>query len=240
MGGDRHRRRGRIGGQTDDKIVVVPLGRIREEGENLSVPYSIAHVEDGPEVEAGDEISEEDDEKLRLYYAIGLADEEFRTESNSYAWQVPEGEAPAQKITDDLDGKETPGGESKDRSVEERHEEYSPWRTTTTPRTPRTTETPDAAGRYRPPGDQRGWPLLGPVRPRRGGQRGERSGILQAMLDFEVALMNALARAGLAPAGAAEELRGIADAADSISPRSAGPRRRALRSRRCFRRCATG
>jgi sporulation protein YlmC with PRC-barrel domain len=116
----------RIGGGTGDKIVVVPLGRMREDGENLSVPYSIAHVEDGPEVEAGDEISQEDDEKLRLYYSIGLADEEFRTESNSYASQVPEGEAPAQKITDDLDDKETPGGESKDRSVEERHEEYSP------------------------------------------------------------------------------------------------------------------
>jgi 3-carboxy-cis,cis-muconate cycloisomerase len=41
----------------------------------------------------------------------------------------------------------------------------------------------------------------------------ERS-FLQAMLDFEVALMNALARAGLAPAGAAEELRGVADAAE--------------------------
>jgi sporulation protein YlmC with PRC-barrel domain len=116
----------RIGEETSDKIVVVPLARIREADENLSVPYSIAHVEDGPEVDAGDEISEEDDVKLRLYYAIGLADEEFRTESNSYASQVPEGEAPAQKVTDDLDGKETPGGESKDRSVEERHEEYSP------------------------------------------------------------------------------------------------------------------
>jgi sporulation protein YlmC with PRC-barrel domain len=116
----------RIGGNTEDKIVIVPLGRIREEGENLSVPYSIAHVEDAPEVDADDEISEDDDNKLRAYYSIGLADEEFRTESNSYASQVPEGKAPAQKITDDLDGKETPGGETKDRSVEERHEEYSP------------------------------------------------------------------------------------------------------------------
>lgn len=40
---------------------------------------------------------------------------------------------------------------------------------------------------------------------------GERA-FLQAMLDFEVALMNALARAGLTPQGAAEELQGIADA----------------------------
>jgi sporulation protein YlmC with PRC-barrel domain len=116
----------RIGEDSEDKVVVVPLARVREDGEHLSVPYSIAHVEDAPEVDAGDEISEEDDRKLRVYYAIGLADEEFRTESNSYAGQVPEGEAPAQKITDDLDDKETPGGESKDRSVEDRHEEYSP------------------------------------------------------------------------------------------------------------------
>src|ERR1700759_64928 len=64
----------RIGVDPEVKPVVVPLGRIREDGEDLSVPYSIAHVEDGPEVDAGDEISHEDDEKLRVYYAIGLAD----------------------------------------------------------------------------------------------------------------------------------------------------------------------
>lgn len=116
----------RLGEDSEDKVVVVPLGRLREDGDDLSVPYSTAHVEDAPEVDAGDEISEEDDEKLRLYYAIGLADEEFRTESNSYAGQVPEGVGRAQKITDDLDDKGTPGGESKDRSVAERHEEYSP------------------------------------------------------------------------------------------------------------------
>jgi hypothetical protein len=83
-------------------------------------------VKRSPDVELADEISEEDDNKLRTYYSIGLADEEFRVESNSYASQVPEGEAPAKKITDDLDDKETPGGESRDRSLEERHEEYGP------------------------------------------------------------------------------------------------------------------
>jgi 3-carboxy-cis,cis-muconate cycloisomerase len=36
--------------------------------------------------------------------------------------------------------------------------------------------------------------------------------LLQAMLDVEVALMRALAKAGLAPAGAADEVAGVADA----------------------------
>ena len=112
----------------EEKLRFLPLARVRDDGkEKLSVPYSIEHIESSPEVEAeDDEISEDDDNKLRVYYAVGLADEEFRTESNSYASQVPEGEAPAKKITDDLDDKETPGGESRDRSTEERHEEYSP------------------------------------------------------------------------------------------------------------------
>jgi sporulation protein YlmC with PRC-barrel domain len=110
--------------EDEGKIVIVPLARIREEDENLSVPYSLGHIKRAPEVEAEDEISEDDDNKLRIYYSIGLADDEF-LESNSYAGQRPEGEAPAKKITDDLDDKETPGGESRDRSAEERHEEYA-------------------------------------------------------------------------------------------------------------------
>jgi sporulation protein YlmC with PRC-barrel domain len=110
--------------EDEGKIVIVPLARIREEGENLSVPYSLGHIKRSPEVEAEDEISEDDDNKLRTYYSIGLADDEF-LESNSYAGQRPQGEAPAKKITDDLDDKETPGGESRDRSAEERHEEYA-------------------------------------------------------------------------------------------------------------------
>jgi sporulation protein YlmC with PRC-barrel domain len=81
----------------------VPMARLREKDENLSVPYSAGHVERSPEVEVEDEISEEDDQKLRIYYSIGLADQEFRDEPQSYAAQVPEGEGQAQKMTDDLD-----------------------------------------------------------------------------------------------------------------------------------------
>ncbi len=97
----------------EDKLRIVPLARVREEDGNLSVPYSTEHVQDSPEVEVEDEISEEDDEKLRIYYSIDLADQEFRNEPRSYAAQVPEGKGKATKITDDLDDKEVPGGDTK-------------------------------------------------------------------------------------------------------------------------------
>jgi sporulation protein YlmC with PRC-barrel domain len=97
---------GGMGGE--DVLRFVPLARLREQDENLSVPYSLGHVQRSPEVEVEDEISEEDDQKLRIYYSIDLADQEFREEPRSYASQVPEGEGQARKITDDLDS----GGES--------------------------------------------------------------------------------------------------------------------------------
>jgi hypothetical protein len=93
----------------DNKIAFVPLARLREADECLSVPYSVGHIERAPEIEVEDEISEEDDNKLRVYYAVGLADEEFRNEPQSYASQVPEGEAPARKVTDDLDSGSSDG-----------------------------------------------------------------------------------------------------------------------------------
>jgi PRC-barrel domain len=87
----------------DDVPKFVPLARIREDEGNLSVPYSSDRIKDAPEVDLEDELSEEDDQKLRIYYAIDLADAEFRDEPRSYAAQVPEGEGPARKITDELD-----------------------------------------------------------------------------------------------------------------------------------------
>src|SRR5436309_5228576 len=58
----------------DSKMVVVPMARVKQEGDDLTVPYSADHVKEAPEVETGDEISHEDDQKLRVYYSIGLAD----------------------------------------------------------------------------------------------------------------------------------------------------------------------
>jgi hypothetical protein len=88
----------------------VPLARLREDGDDLSVPYSQGHIHRSPDVEVGDEVSEEDERKLRVYYSIDLADQEFRSEPRSYASQVPEGEGPARKVTDELDSGDSEGG----------------------------------------------------------------------------------------------------------------------------------
>jgi sporulation protein YlmC with PRC-barrel domain len=112
---------GGMGGE--DKLRFVPLARLREEDQNLSVPYSVGHVQRSPEVEVEDEISEEDDQKLRIYYSIGLADQEFRTEPRSYAAQVPEGEGQPKKVTDELDSKDSGESGSDDSGEESRGSE---------------------------------------------------------------------------------------------------------------------
>jgi hypothetical protein len=69
-------------------------------------------VQQAPEVEADDEIDEEDEQKLRVYYSIDLADQEFRSEPRSYAAQVPEGDGPSRKVTDELESKDSGSGDS--------------------------------------------------------------------------------------------------------------------------------
>jgi PRC-barrel domain len=81
--------------------VFVPLARIKNQNDEFRVPYSFDHVHDSPEVEPEDEVSEEDDRALRVYYAIGLADQELVGSARSYASQVPEGEGSATKIDAD-------------------------------------------------------------------------------------------------------------------------------------------
>ena len=81
-----------------NRLLFVPLARLKQEGDELRVPYSFQHVHDAPEVESGDELSEEDDRALRGYYSIGLADQEFRDSAQSYASQVPDEEGPARKV----------------------------------------------------------------------------------------------------------------------------------------------
>ncbi|HTX33202.1 MAG TPA: PRC-barrel domain-containing protein [Solirubrobacteraceae bacterium] len=92
--------------------VFVPLARIKNQADEFRVPYSFDHVHDSPEVEPQDEISEEDDRALRVYYAIGLADQELVESARSYASQVPEEEGPATKI--DADSAEGPARELDD------------------------------------------------------------------------------------------------------------------------------
>ena len=79
----------------------VPLARIKHEHDKVRVPYSTQHIQKSPEVEAGEELSQGDDQALRAYYSIGFADQELRTDNESYANQVPEEEGTLQQVERD-------------------------------------------------------------------------------------------------------------------------------------------
>jgi hypothetical protein len=78
--------------------VFVPLARLKHEHDELRVPYSTQHIQGCPEVEPGEELSEGDDQALRAFYSIGFADQELRTDNESYAGQVPDEEGSARRV----------------------------------------------------------------------------------------------------------------------------------------------
>jgi sporulation protein YlmC with PRC-barrel domain len=85
-------------GMASDRVVFIPLARLKEEDDEIRVPYSVEHVQDSPEVSPEGELSEEHDRALRDYYAIDLGDEELRdSNEDSYAAQVPDSDAPVKK-----------------------------------------------------------------------------------------------------------------------------------------------
>jgi hypothetical protein len=86
------------GATTGKRLVFVPLARLKEEKGEIRVPYSVQHISSAPEVDAEDELSEQDERALRDYYAIDLADQEMRTDNESYANRVPDEEGAASKI----------------------------------------------------------------------------------------------------------------------------------------------
>lgn len=88
-------------GVGDKRLVFVPLARLKHEQDQLRVPYTLQHIQESPEVEAEDELSEEQDRALRNYYAIGLADQEVRTDNESYAAQVPDAEGQPRRLQDE-------------------------------------------------------------------------------------------------------------------------------------------
>lgn len=84
-----------------ERLIFVPLARLKHEEDQIRVPYSQQHVHGSPEAEADEELSEEDDHKLRNYYAIGLADQELRSDNEeSYAARVPEAEGQPRQLSD--------------------------------------------------------------------------------------------------------------------------------------------
>jgi sporulation protein YlmC with PRC-barrel domain len=84
-------------GMASDRVVFIPLARLKEEDDEIRVPYSIQHIQESPETEPEDELSEEQDRALRDYYSIDIGDEELRDRNESYAAQVPDSDAPVKK-----------------------------------------------------------------------------------------------------------------------------------------------
>lgn len=80
------------------RVVFIPLARLKEEGGDVHAPYSRQYIQRGPEVEPGDELAPEDDKRLRDYYGIDRGDEELRTNEDSYAAQVPDGDEPSRPL----------------------------------------------------------------------------------------------------------------------------------------------
>jgi hypothetical protein len=85
-------------GMATSRNVFIPLARLKREDGEIRTPYSTQHINDSPEVEATDELSQEDDERLRAYYSVGVGDGELRTDNEgSYASRVPKGNGPVKK-----------------------------------------------------------------------------------------------------------------------------------------------
>jgi sporulation protein YlmC with PRC-barrel domain len=80
------------------RLVFVPISRLKHEQDEIRVPYSFQHIQSAPEIEPGEELAEGDDRALRDYYAIDLGDQEIRSDNESYASLVPDGEEPAKKV----------------------------------------------------------------------------------------------------------------------------------------------
>ena len=86
-------------GIANNREVFVPLARLKHENDELRVPYSTQHIQRAPQVEAeGEELSEGDDRALRDYYSIDLADQEVRSDNESYAAQIPDQDGTARQI----------------------------------------------------------------------------------------------------------------------------------------------
>jgi len=106
-------------GLGDNRTVLVPLARLKQEEDGLRVPYSIDHIRSAPEIENEDNVSERDDRNLRDHYGIDRADQELRTDHDSYATLVPE-EAGSAQPADDLDQVDTPDADKRDDETKER------------------------------------------------------------------------------------------------------------------------
>lgn len=116
------------------RMVFIPIARLKQERKQVRVPYSFQHVQSSPEIEPGQELSAEDERALRDFYAIDLADQELRANSESYAGLVPAGEGPAKKIEGEAGEPESGKIEGEDRELDLRKPGEGPAGTIDDPR----------------------------------------------------------------------------------------------------------
>lgn len=95
-------------GMGQKKTVFIPIARLKVENDQLLVPYSKSHIEETPEVDADEGITPECERKLRDHYGIDRADQELRSDNDSYATLVPEGEEGTAQRAEDADSLDTP------------------------------------------------------------------------------------------------------------------------------------
>jgi PRC-barrel domain len=106
-------------GMGDKRTVFIPLARLKDEDGDLRVPYSKAKINDAPEIDASDGISEECDMQLRGYYGIGTGDQEMWNDNKSYAAVVTEEPGKAERV-EDTDQLETPDADKRTEETESR------------------------------------------------------------------------------------------------------------------------
>jgi PRC-barrel domain len=106
-------------GLGNKRTVFIPLARLKDEDGDLRVPYSQSKINDAPEIDAGDGISEECDLQLRGYYGIGTGDQEMWSDNKSYAAVVTETPGKSERA-EDADQVETPDADKRTEETQER------------------------------------------------------------------------------------------------------------------------
>src|SRR5512142_2136476 len=99
-------------GMGNKRIVFIPLARIKQEDGHLRVPYSKGHMERTPDVDGDDGISPESERMLRDHFGIDRADQELRTDNESYATLVADEDGVARRV-EDASTLETPDADTR-------------------------------------------------------------------------------------------------------------------------------
>jgi sporulation protein YlmC with PRC-barrel domain len=107
-------------GMGKKRTVFIPLARLKDEDGDVRVPYSKQHISNTPEVDASDGISPECDRLLRDHYGIDRADQELRSDHQSYATLVPEDTDGSSQRVEDPDNLETPDPDRRTDETKER------------------------------------------------------------------------------------------------------------------------